>query len=351
MLLHLINLDRSPERLADFWSANGHLKSVTRFPAIDGGAVNLTDFVQAGTIREETGRRYTRHALGVALSHLALWDKAIATGEMLTICEDDAIFNHQFEALSERMIGMLPVDWDIVMWGWNFVSALLFELLPNVSPCLAVFDEQQLRQSTGAFQAQTISARPFKLRQALGLVCYSISPKGAAALKQLCLPLRDTKVYCVAMSRELPTHAIDVAMMAHYEKLNAFVSFPPLVVTKNQRGANPAVEIKSNVAWEKPARTDVDVERLKLEVERAHGGRAVLAESVKVSEQLGGNTLWEGVVHVFDIYGLPQLLRAYAWMSPVEGQMHRRFFTVLHTPPALSASSAVRAVMNTAPKE
>ncbi len=41
MLIQLINLDRSPERLQQFTAVNGHLTNVERFPAIDGGRQDI----------------------------------------------------------------------------------------------------------------------------------------------------------------------------------------------------------------------------------------------------------------------------------------------------------------------
>ena len=67
----------------------------------------------------------------------------------------------------------------------------------------------------------------------------------------------------------------------------------------------------------------------------------LVAKSVPVKETHGGATVWEGVVHVFDIAGHPKATRAYAWSSPIEGSDKRRFFAVLHLPPITSPADAV----------
>jgi hypothetical protein len=46
--------------------------------------------------------------------------------------------------------------------------------------------------------------------------------------------------------------------------------------------------------------------------------------------QLKDSTVWEGMVHVFDLEGHPKATRAYAWSSPIEGSTKRRLFAVLH---------------------
>ena len=66
---------------------------------------------------------------------------------------------------------------------------------------------------------------------------------------------------------------------------------------------------------------------------------------VPVKETFQGATVWEGVVHVFDLKGSPQATRAYAWSSPVEGSERRRFFAVLHIGAITSPTEAVRAAI------
>ncbi len=76
-----------------------------------------------------------------------------------------------------------------------------------------------------------------------------------------------------------------------------------------------------------------------------HGGTATLAQSVPVKETFEGQTVWEGVVHVFDLAGHPKATLAYAWSSPMEGSTKRRFFAVLHTERINSPVEAVRAAI------
>jgi hypothetical protein len=84
---------------------------------------------------------------------------------------------------------------------------------------------------------------------------------------------------------------------------------------------------------------------LKATIERMHGGSATLAQSIPVRETFEGKTVWEGVVHVFDLAGHPTASRAYAWSSPIEGSTKRRSFAVLHTDRINSPLEAVRAAI------
>jgi len=91
--------------------------------------------------------------------------------------------------------------------------------------------------------------------------------------------------------------------------------------------------------------TEVDAGQLREAIETQHGGTATLAQSVPVLETFEGQTVWEGIVHVFDLDGHPKARRAYAWSSPIEGSTKRRFFAVLHIGPIKSPKDAVRAAI------
>jgi hypothetical protein len=84
---------------------------------------------------------------------------------------------------------------------------------------------------------------------------------------------------------------------------------------------------------------------LKLSVEAQHGGIATFVQSVPVKEIHAGQTVWEGVVHVFDLANNPKATRAYAWSSPIEGSAKRRHFAVLHMGAIKSPVDAVRAAI------
>ena len=76
-----------------------------------------------------------------------------------------------------------------------------------------------------------------------------------------------------------------------------------------------------------------------------HGGTATFAQSVPICETFEGKTVWEGVVHVFDLAGHLRATRAYAWSSPIEGSIARRFFAVLYSARINSPLETVRAAI------
>ena len=91
--------------------------------------------------------------------------------------------------------------------------------------------------------------------------------------------------------------------------------------------------------------TEFEEAQLKAAVEHQHGGNATLVQTVPVKETFRDNVVWDGVVHVFDLEDNPNANRAYAWSSPIEGSIKRRFFAVLHTGPIKSPVDAVRAAI------
>jgi hypothetical protein len=90
---------------------------------------------------------------------------------------------------------------------------------------------------------------------------------------------------------------------------------------------------------------EVSADQLKQAVESQHGGTATLVDVLPLKEVWEGKTVWEGVVHVFDLEGHPKATRAYAWSSPVEGSDKRRFYAVLHLGGIRSPLDAVRAAI------
>ena len=72
---------------------------------------------------------------------------------------------------------------------------------------------------------------------------------------------------------------------------------------------------------------------------------ASLVQSVPINETHDGQSVWQGVIRVFDLEGNPNATRAYAWSSPVEGIDKRRFFAVLHMGAIPSRAEAARATI------
>jgi hypothetical protein len=79
-------------------------------------------------------------------------------------------------------------------------------------------------------------------------------------------------------------------------------------------------------------------------IRRLHDAEATHIESVPVKEIFEGETVWEGIVEVFDLVGHPTALRAYAWAHDGE-RPKQSSVAVLHIPPITSPAAAVRAAL------
>jgi len=88
------------------------------------------------------------------------------------------------------------------------------------------------------------------------------------------------------------------------------------------------------------------LEELREVIRRVHGVESMHVESVPVKEMFQGNTVWEGVVEVFDLIGHPTAVRAYAWSHDTDDPANpKRHVTVLHAHPIKSAQDAVKAAI------
>jgi hypothetical protein len=74
-----------------------------------------------------------------------------------------------------------------------------------------------------------------------------------------------------------------------------------------------------------------------------HGFTLSHRESVPIKEVFQGTTVWDGVVHVFNLFGHPQTDRLYAWWHDTGDPKNPKLITVLHIHPATTPLSAVQA--------
>ena len=86
------------------------------------------------------------------------------------------------------------------------------------------------------------------------------------------------------------------------------------------------------------------IDDLQAVIRKLHGAEATHRESVPVTEVWNGQTIWDGIVEVFDLHGHPETQTAYAWSHDTDDPQHpKRHVTVLHIPPAVTPLMAVRA--------
>ena len=81
-------------------------------------------------------------------------------------------------------------------------------------------------------------------------------------------------------------------------------------------------------------------------IRKLHGAESVHVGSVPVKEVFQGETVWDGIVEIFDLKNHPTALRVYAWTHHTDNPDNpRRHVTVLQAHPIASAQDAVRAAI------
>jgi glycosyl transferase, family 25 len=247
MQRYVISLQRTPERLTEFRRINKTFSNYEIFEGIDGEIIELNSLVANEVINHSVD--YTRGAVGSALSHMELWKIVRNRGEAATILEDDAILHSRFEENLTRLISNLEAegaDWDIVFWGWNFDSVLVAELVPKVSNCIVLADQNALRRNFANYGAVNVTTNLYKLHNLFGTMCYSISPRGAERLLHFTLPIKETKVFVPGLNRTVKNTSIDIMMNGLYSKIDAFIAFPPLALVFNNHGTST---VRSHETW------------------------------------------------------------------------------------------------------
>ena len=89
--------------------------------------------------------------------------------------------------------------------------------------------------------------------------------------------------------------------------------------------------------------TEVSTEQLKKAIRNLHGCDSTWMEAVRVKETFKGETVWEGLVQVFNLIDHPKATRCYAWSHAIDDSKKRRFVAMLHQEPVTSPGAAVRA--------
>ncbi|MGD1154044.1 MAG: hypothetical protein ABR911_14375 [Syntrophales bacterium] len=90
---------------------------------------------------------------------------------------------------------------------------------------------------------------------------------------------------------------------------------------------------------------EASIEALKKAIFDLHGCKATWIESVPVKEIFEGETVWEGIVQVFDLIDHPKAKWCYAWSHGLDNSKKRRFFAVLHQGPIDSPQAALKAAI------
>ncbi|MCR4282088.1 MAG: glycosyltransferase family 25 protein, partial [Bauldia sp.] len=124
---YVINLKRTPERLAAFLKQNsGTGIDFKRFEAADGGLIGDEEAIRIKLVKPGTRWR-TAATIGVALSHRNLWEAAIAEDRPRLVFEDDAFVRDDLRTVFAAAVADLAA-WDIILLGYNTDALVEFNI-------------------------------------------------------------------------------------------------------------------------------------------------------------------------------------------------------------------------------
>lgn len=171
------------------------------------------------------------------MSHLSVLHKIVQSGiESAVILEDDTELPDDFEFNLHTVVRNLPADFDIAYLAYNMEMHLNVNF-PNVGPVDIRFDSPHTKPA--------ISGAPevVRVNRAWGLTAYLISRKGAQKILDLARSHEpyNADTYQIATGvgyfKELHTpsdftptdRSMDIMVMMHLAKLQAYVSWPAIV--------------------------------------------------------------------------------------------------------------------------
>lgn len=227
--VHVINLDRSVGRLETFRKLNPHLKNIRRFSGADGKSVDRDQLIRDNIIAPNLD--YAAGSLGCAISHVTLWREAVERHKMITVAEDDAIFSHRFERHARSLLSNVRADWDFILWSASLRCYAWLDALPGGTGARLEFFSGEVMTRIADFQEAETEPALLRAHHLLGTVCYSVSPRGARALLEWCLPIRPMIVDFEGFGLRLNNAGIDCIMNGVMPSLKAYVCLPPLVIS------------------------------------------------------------------------------------------------------------------------
>lgn len=229
---YVINLARTPERLASFLRQNsGCGIDFKRFEAADGSAISEDEAVHLNLIKRGT-KWNSKGTIGVALSHRNLWEATIAEGRPRLIFEDDAFIRDDFRPVFAAAIAPLTA-WDIILLGYNSDALVEFNVAGDFDMSGLLTVKHPNAAQLAKFTRSRNTAGLFRLRHAFGISGYAISPAGARKLIARCFPMDNRLIEFKAAKHRFNAFSIDCMMNVFYREIDAYAFVGPLVLPLN----------------------------------------------------------------------------------------------------------------------
>jgi glycosyl transferase family 25 len=231
---YVITLDPASERFRHFKALNEHLDAEP-FIGVDGAKLSFPDSVKQGFITADCAASgmVSPGQLGCAISHWTLWWKAVYEQKSLLILEDDAATHRDLRSWIDQ--SEVCRDADLILFGIN-TDSVLEAISPEGVHQITIFGEPYPDYDSIGEKlslTRTSDVRTWKLRKALGLCCYLVTPAGAAKLVERALPLRLEGVPLPLVNDNMAGIGVDRRANALFADMAAYVSIPFLAWSPN----------------------------------------------------------------------------------------------------------------------
>jgi GR25 family glycosyltransferase involved in LPS biosynthesis len=216
------------------------------FMGTTGSEIDQSSLVDIGLI--DATCTWKKTSIANALSHRALWERAVLENICLVILEDDACLVRDFSSLLASLLKETG-EFDFISLGYNWDAFLFMEMYPDESGVVKVeFNQSKLINDFDQISNNYYTPRLFRLRSAFGNCAYVISPKGAKLLLNAIYPLSEHVVAPAGTQWSRRAKSKDTLMNLVYRDSRSFVSLPPLAFVKNEHSDSTVqVGINSDV--------------------------------------------------------------------------------------------------------
>lgn len=230
----VISLARTPERLVNFRERFAcSALPIECLPGVDGSLVDRHHLVQQGMLAE-SALSWPQGQIGCALSHLRCLFAARRRNLPLLILEDDAVPFADWESELGALLNKAPVEWELLLLGWNLDSCLQLEWAPGQT-FTSLFQPRYPSAEVMAEALGAVNERQWlRLQKGLGLAGYLISPLGAAKILSWALPLRTLPIEASGLPPR-SCFSFDGQLNSFYPQLQAWAAFPPLLLGINDK--------------------------------------------------------------------------------------------------------------------
>lgn len=229
---HVISLERTPQRLKQFWDWNRPAEiDIEVFKAVDGRTLDFAtvdpEILKPGTTSYKIG------SVGSAMSHRTLWQECAAGDKPYLIFEDDAAIRGDLRSTLPRLVDQIPADWDLLCLGYNTDTIMDIDVGANIRLRFGFPGRNIAPSQLTRFTPTRGPVGVARLLNFFGLCAYLISPQGARNLLKHCFPLDGRLIFIPGLNRNIVAFTLDSRINAHLAALQAYACIPPLVLPSN----------------------------------------------------------------------------------------------------------------------